>query len=64
VVVGDAVVVGSDDGRLYALKLADGEQIWARELGQAVVSSPAVVDERIIIGSNDGTVYAWGATAK
>ena len=61
VVCGDAVAVGSDDGRVYLVSLADGKELWSYEIGQAVESSPAIADGRLVIGSNDGGVYAFGA---
>ena len=61
VIVGDKVVVGSDDGRLYVVSLKSGKEIWNYEIGQPVGSSPAVVDGRIIVGSDDGSVYCFGA---
>ena len=61
VVVGDKVVVGSDDGRLYLVSLKDGSELWSYEIGQAVGSSPAVVDGQVIVGSDDGAVYCFGA---
>ena len=48
VVVGDKVVVGSDDGRLYIVSLKDGSELWSYEIGQPVGSSPAVVDGKEI----------------
>jgi outer membrane protein assembly factor BamB len=60
VICGDKVVVGSDDGRLYVLALADGRQIWSYELGDAVASSPAVLGGLIVVGCADGYVYAFG----
>ena len=61
VVSGDKIVVGSEDGRLYMVSLADGREIWSYEIGQAVTSSPAVVNGIVVVGSEDGNVYAFGA---
>jgi outer membrane protein assembly factor BamB len=60
VIVGEKVVVGSDDGRLYIVSLKDGKELWSYEIGQAVGSSPAVADGRIVVGSDDGGVYCFG----
>ena len=54
------VIVGSDDGRLYMVSLADGKELWQYEIGQPVQSSPAVVDGHIVIGAEDGSVYCFG----
>jgi outer membrane protein assembly factor BamB len=61
VVVGDKVVFGSDDGRLYIVSLTDGRELWSYEIGQPVGSSPAVADGKIVIGSDDGGIYCFGA---
>ena len=50
-VAGDRVVVGSDDGRVYVLGLADGKEIWNYDIGQAIQGSPAVVEDHILIGA-------------
>jgi outer membrane protein assembly factor BamB len=60
VIVGDKVVFGSADGRIYLLSLSDGEELWSYEIGAAITSSPAVVGQRVIIGADDGRVYAFG----
>lgn len=52
--------MGSDDGRLYIVRLSDGKEIWSYEIGGAVTSSPAFADDMIVIGSHDGYVYAFG----
>jgi len=54
-------VVGSEDGRLYLVKLADGTEVWNYEVGQAITSSPAVVNGRVVVGADDGVVYCFGA---
>jgi len=55
------VVVGSEDGRLYLLRLSDGKQVWSYEIGQPVTSSPAVANGMVVVGSDDGYVYAFNA---
>ena len=59
-VSGDKVIVGSGDGRLYMLRLADGKEVWAYEIGHPIASSPAVAQGVVVIGCDDGTVYAFG----
>ena len=58
VVAGRTVWVGSNDGNLYALDLATGEEQWRFTLGGAVVAQPAIVGERLIVGSRDGVLYS------
>jgi outer membrane protein assembly factor BamB len=60
VVCGDKVAVGSDDGRVYLVALADGKELWSYEIGRPVGSSPAVAGGRIVIGAEDGFVYCFG----
>ena len=57
--------VGSFDGHLYALDAATGAQHWSFATGDAIYSSPALleVDGRtraIFVGSTDGSLYAFG----
>jgi outer membrane protein assembly factor BamB len=54
-VAGGLVVVGSRDGRLYAVDRATGKERWNFDHQISwVVSSPAVVGGRAIVGSSDG----------
>jgi outer membrane protein assembly factor BamB len=64
VIAGDKVLVGSDDGFLYMLALADGRKVWSYDLGGAVVASPAVSGGTVVIGSDGGTVFAFRAGAR
>jgi outer membrane protein assembly factor BamB len=61
VICGDKVIVGSEDGRLYLLRLSDGSRVWSYEAGQAITSSPAVAAPVVVVGCDDGNVYAFGA---
>ena len=61
VICGDKVVFGSGDGRLYMLRLADGELLWSYDIGKPIYSSPAVVDGKIVIGAGDMRLYAFSA---
>jgi outer membrane protein assembly factor BamB len=61
VICGDKVVVGSEDGRLYMIRLSDGSSTWSYEIGQPVTSSPAVARGMVVVGCDDGYVYAFGA---
>jgi outer membrane protein assembly factor BamB/serine/threonine protein kinase len=60
---GPTVYVGSgsgfDDGTLYAVDAATGEQEWAfTRPNRGVSSSPTVVDGTVYVGSDDETLYA------
>ena len=57
---GEAVDIGSNDGRLYMLDLAKGAKLWEFEAGSPLSSSPAIAAGRIVIGAQDGRVYCFG----
>ena len=42
------------------LNLANGKKVWSFEIGEPIVSSPAVAQGMIVIGCDDGSVYAFG----
>ena len=60
-IVGGRVFIGSADGNLYALALADGTKAWAFKTGGEVESSPLVLEGRVYVGSSDGFLYALDA---
>ncbi|HKG94730.1 MAG TPA: PQQ-binding-like beta-propeller repeat protein [Gemmatimonadaceae bacterium] len=57
-VAGDAVYVGSGDGRLYALDRLTGEERWRYDAGSAVASSAAVAGDAVFLTATDGSVHA------
>ena len=59
VVAGRHVVVGSDDGRLRVLDLADGREAWKYEAGAAIPGSPAIAGGWVVIACSDGWVHAF-----
>lgn len=63
VVVGDRVFVGSKDGFLYEVKLADGTLIEKHQVpGRGISASPAVGEGCLVIGAegNDGSLVCLG----
>src|SRR5215469_9345206 len=48
---GGVVFVGSNDGKLYAVRAADGAKLWAFGTKGAVRSSPAVADGMVFFSS-------------
>lgn len=46
------------NGWIYSLDAASGETNWRYEVGQEVVSTPAVTDDLVYVGASDGTLYA------
>jgi len=59
VVIGDAVVLGCIDGKLYALNAADGHLRWSFTAGAGIWATAALDEEgTIYVGSHDGKLYA------
>jgi outer membrane protein assembly factor BamB len=63
----DELLVGGDDGRLYALRSADGSILWSVDLGSPVwrvVGADIDLDPalEILAGLGDGTLVALDAT--
>lgn len=64
------VVVGSNDGNLYAVNGKTGQELWRFQVGQPVVSSPALVDLTgdnvldVVVGSDGARVYAVEGTER
>jgi len=62
VVASGVMYVGSDDGRMYAVDLETGDELWRWETDGRVRSSPAIADGAIFFGSFSGQIYAVGGT--
>jgi outer membrane protein assembly factor BamB len=58
-IAGEVVWIGSLDGRLYALDLATGAELWSWYFGTPVASSAAVSGNTLFVGASDGHVYAF-----
>ena len=52
------VVVGSEDGNLYAYDATNGDLKWSFETGDKIWSTPVIKDGTIYFGSHDKNVYA------
>jgi outer membrane protein assembly factor BamB len=61
-IVRGTVYVGSNDGHVYAIDLATGDQRWATNLGSGVGSSPAVGAGAVYVTARDGTIHALDAS--
>jgi outer membrane protein assembly factor BamB len=61
VVAGGRVFFGSDDGKVYAVGLADGRERWSFATQDIVEAPPLVLDGRVFVGSSDAFVYALDA---
>jgi len=60
-VVAGTLFVGSSDGKLYSLDVAEGNMRWAFKTGNAVFSSPAIEGGIVYFGSSDHLLYALDA---
>ena len=54
----DAAVCGSSDGRLYAIGLEKGEELWQLDLGESIIAPPSFANGTIFVGGEDGTLFA------
>jgi outer membrane protein assembly factor BamB len=53
------LVVGSDNGLIYALNTADGELIWTSETGAAIYAAPVIRGNSVYIGATDSVFYSF-----
>jgi len=62
-VVGDTVMIGSDDGVVYAFNAASGQKRWIFTTGQAVEAPLVAADGVVFIASRDTNLYAVQAAS-
>jgi outer membrane protein assembly factor BamB len=58
VIAGGVVLVGGDDGVLYALDLKTGRELHRLSLGVPLCGTPAVAGNAVFVAGQDGRVYA------
>lgn len=58
VVTDGLFVIGNGDGKVYALRMADGSMAWEFETSDRVWSAPLVIEDTIYITSLDHHLYA------
>jgi len=58
IVVGSAVIVGSGDGQLHALRADSGAVMWTFKADGRIRGSPRVKDGTLVFGTIRGSVYA------
>jgi outer membrane protein assembly factor BamB len=51
------IYIGTEQGFLFALSTASGEELWRFEAGEAIRSTPVFSNERIIFGCDDHSLY-------
>ena len=55
------VFIGSDDGKIYALKLDSGKEVWNFETEDSVEAPPCIWNDSVFVGSVDSFLYALDA---
>lgn len=58
VVSDDVLYFGSDYGRVYAVNISTGEEVWNFTTEGEVWATPLVLDDKVLIGSSDDNFYA------
>ncbi len=53
------VYAGCLDGRVYAIEAKTGGKLWEFDAGNAIVSSPVLMDNLLIVTDESGTVYVF-----
>ncbi|MFK7736829.1 MAG: PQQ-binding-like beta-propeller repeat protein [Pirellulaceae bacterium] len=62
-IIADGKVFANDhDGRIVALDLATGKELWKRELDTGFIASPAYRDGVLFAADYDGVIYALNGT--
>ncbi len=66
VIVGEHVFVGNDDGKVFAISLATGKEVWSVALGEPddppiIEAPPFVADGRIYVGDDYGVLWCLDA---
>ena len=56
------LMASTDAGPLLAIRAADGEVLWRRDLGAALQAPPALAGDRVYLPVNDGRVLALSLT--
>jgi outer membrane protein assembly factor BamB len=63
-VCGKMVLIGSNDGCLYAVDTTEGKEMWRFKTGDWIGSSPLVSEGKVYFGSYDGFVYCLNLDGK
>jgi outer membrane protein assembly factor BamB len=61
---GGVAYVGTAGGRLLAVDVKTGRELWHCDLGSPIVSSAAISGNAVYVATYDGTVYAFTSTSK
>jgi outer membrane protein assembly factor BamB len=55
---GQRLMVGANDRRFMALRLADGKERWTWKIGAQVQSAPAVFQDKVLFTTHEDVLYA------
>jgi outer membrane protein assembly factor BamB len=61
-IVDGRTFVGTDDGDMLALRLADGKRLWKFHTEDAISSSPCFAEDTLFFGDEEGIFHALNAT--
>ncbi len=64
VTANDYVYIGSRDGKIHAIDIANKTTVWTHQVAGPVDASPAISDGTLYIASIDGSVYAFTNTTE
>lgn len=59
IVARDKVLVCTKDGHVSIFNAEDGAEIWHYEIGEQIIASPAVIDDRFFILTSRGTLMCF-----
>ncbi len=62
--INDSIAVVADGGGwITALRIRDGEKVWARPTGGPVYGTPALAQGRVVVGSADSVIWCFDASS-
>ncbi|HET8900191.1 MAG TPA: outer membrane protein assembly factor BamB [Rhodanobacteraceae bacterium] len=61
-VLGDALAIGTRDGKLLLLNATTGAQQWEAKLGSSIISAPVFADGLVLARTEDGNITALKQT--
>ena len=53
----DMAFIGSDTGRVFAIRDSDGERAWTYQAGAEITTSPSAVGDTLYVGDKDGFLH-------
>ncbi len=56
-IVGSEIIAANADGVVNAYNLKTGKQLWSKNIGTSITSSPAAKDGIVVVGAGNSTMY-------